>query len=243
MGSANNDKFVSVAIYVYILLGMTHLIVGFLAIEFLELTVTAFIYSFFFLTIGFSLLKFKKRDELENTKMIIILASTIAVLNAYCSLSQLITCNFNNIFLLPVFILFNFGLDLLVFSIFFNYKTKVDEMDNVEKISYFSIVITRGLGLGLLFQILAWLLLSPNVIMISYILLFGSVNMLFGQLFYFKKENRNLQKLGFFFLILGAIFGVYVLMLYPNYTFIVFTILYAIVIPIRFFYLFKFRMQ
>jgi len=116
-------------------------------------------------------------------------------------------------------------------------------MDNVEKISYFSIVITRGLGLGLLFQILAWLLLSPNVIMISYTLLFGSVNMLFGQLFYFKKENRNLQKLGFFFLILGAIFGVYVLMLYPNYTFIVFTILYAIVIPIRFFYLFKFRMQ
>ena len=59
------------------------------------------------------------------------------------------------------------GLDFACFVRFYSVKVNLDQMDLIEKFDYFSIVVIRGLGIGLLFNIISWIIPPDlNIIMI-----------------------------------------------------------------------------
>jgi len=132
-------------------------------------------------------------------------------------------------------------IDLITFPIFFIKKTELDKMDADEKLSYFAIVIIKGLGIGLLFNSLAWIGLTGdlNLFMISYILIFGTINTIFGELLYRKREEKKIQIRAVVFLTLGLIFELILCFFFINAKSIVNIFLYTSVIAIRIYYIKK----
>jgi hypothetical protein len=112
-------------------------------------------------------------------------------------------------------------------------------MDTDEKISYFSIIVIKALGIGLLFNALAWIGLTNdlNPFMISYILIFGTLNMIYGELLYRKKENKKIQTRALIVLILGLISEAILCIFFVNAKSIVDILLYCVIFPIRIYYI------
>ena len=131
------------------------------------------------------------------------------------------------------------AIDFIIFPIFFVKKAELDQMKRDDKLSYLSIIVIKGLGLGLLVNVLAWIGLTNdlNPYMISYILIFGSLNMIYGELLYKRKEQRMIQITAIFVLILGLIFELTLCIFFPNGKSLADVILYSAIIPIRIYYL------
>ena len=109
----------------------------------------------------------------------------------------------------------------------------------IEKLSFFSITVIKGLGIGLLFNVLAWvgLINDVNPFMITYILVFGTLNMIYGELLYRRKEVKKIHNRALIVLILGLISEVILCIFLVNAKSIVDIFLYIVVICIRFYYI------
>jgi hypothetical protein len=234
-----DDKKVLLASYLTLLNGILHATVGVLAIGLLELSLTAFIFSAFFIFLGLKMISLMRNHQLDETKRAIIACTTISFLNSITMFTHiLIGSPEDRVYLLGFMIFFTI-VDLINFLIFYLKKIELDQMDKGDKISYFAICIIRGIGLGLLFNILAWIGWppDPNPMMIIYNLIFGTLCLIFGERLYDKKEEKKIQMRALIVLVLGLIIGIVICVIFPFPNTLVNIILYSIVIPIRIYYI------
>lgn len=230
------NKLKLLAVIFIVILGITHVIEGFLAIGLLDLSVTVFIYGFFLIPIGFRLLMLLKKEELDEKKQIIIFASVVIFLNGCASLIFLGTTDVGQKFILYGFIVWHLIVDIYVFPVLFISNTILDKMDTDEKIGYFSNILIRGLGLNYLFQILAQIL--PGLYyMIVYLLIFGIINLIIGNLLYLKKENKQIQILSIILLTIGGIIAGILFIINTTPNLIMFVIFHVIILVIRIYYI------
>ncbi len=236
-----DDKKVLMAGILMFISGILHAIVGILSIGLITLVVTFLIFSGFFLLLGLRMIKIMGYDMLDRTKRIIIFCTTISFLNFITILTHMFTATPGDRVYLYVFMIIFIIIDLINFPIFFIRKIELDQMDFNDKLSYFTIVIIKGLGLGLLFNVLAWIgiISDLNLYMIIYILVFGTLNMIYGELLYTKKEEKKIQNRAIFILVLGLIFETTLIFFFPNAKSLVDIILLGVVIPIRIYYVKK----
>ena len=236
-----DDKKVLMAGILMFISGILHAIGGILSIGLITLVVTFLIFSGFFLLLGLRMIKIMRYDMLDRTKRIIIFCTTISFLNFITILTLILTATPEDRIYLYAFMISFIIIDWINFPIFFIRKIELDQMDFDDKLSYFAIIIIKGLGLGLLFNILAWIGITSdlNPFMITYILIFGILNIIFGELLYSKKEVIKIQNRAIIILTLGLIFESILLFFFPNAKSIVDIILLIAIIPIRILYVKK----
>ncbi len=234
----NNKTLIAARLFYFT--GIFHGILGILARGLLELSVTALIFCFFVILLARILIKLIKYNVL-NERPVIISCTTICFLNSTTYLTLILTGASEGRFYLDIFMVILIALNVINFTIFFNTKAKFDIMDNLEKLSYFSIVIIRGMGIGLLFQILGYIgnPPKPNYIMIIYILIFGIANMFYGERLYSKRKRFGIQIGAIITLVAGFIFAVILIFIFISPKFVVYIILLMILFAITIFYLHK----
>jgi len=234
-----NIKFVLISAYLMFISGILHLVVTILARGLLEIAVTALIFCIFYLLLGIITIIRVRKDQLDETTKIIISNVTITFLNSLTILTHMITRTPEDRFIVYIFLLLIVIINLICFPVFFIKKTELDKMDGVEKFSFFSIAMIKGLGLGLLFNVLAWIGITNdiNIFMIVYILVFGSLNMLYGEMLYRKRENKKIQNTAVIVLILGLIIDSVLCIFFLNPKSIIDIFLYVIIIFIRVYYI------
>ena len=232
-------KFVLISGYLLLFSGILHLVVTVLARGLLEIAVTALIFGIFFLFIGIVTIMRARKNQLDETKKIVITNTTITLLNSITILTHIITRTPEDRFIVYIFLILIVIINLICFPVFFIKKAELDVMDGVEKLSFFSIAVIKGLGLGLLFNVLAWIGLTNdvNTFMIVYILVFGSLNMIYGELLYKKKEDKKIQNRALIVLILGLISEAILCIFFVNAKSIVDIFIYIVIIPIRLYYI------
>ena len=236
-----DDKKVFISGVLTLIVGILHIFIGVLAIGLLELSVTLFIFSIFLLFISLRLITVMRNNPLDEKRRIIISCATGSFLNVVTMLTHIIIASPNDRLVLYFFLFFFIAIGFYNFLIFFIKKIQLDQMDNDDKLSYFTIVILRGLGLGLLFNVLAWIGISGdlNPIMITYILIFGTLNTIFGEQLYSKNDVKKIQMRALIVLILGLVFETILVSFFPNPKSLVDIILYSVIIPVRIYYIKK----
>lgn len=236
-----DDKKVLMAVILMFISGILHAIGGILSIGLITLVVTFLIFSGFFFLLGLRMIIIMRYDTLDRTKRIIIFCTTISFLNFITILTHGLTAIPGDRIYLYIFMIIFIIIDLINFPISFIRKIELDQMDFNDKLSYFTIVIIKGLGLGLLFNVLAWIgiISDLNLYMIMYILVFGTLNMIYGELLYTKKEEKKIQNWTIIILVLGLIFETTLIFFFPNAKSLVDIILLGIIIPIRIYYIKK----
>ena len=243
MGVENmvRNKAVLIAGYLLLISGILHIVVCILTLGLLTISGTTLIFGISFLPLGLGMIWLVRKKLLDETRRLIIFCGTISFLNSITLFTHILRRTAEEQTIIYIFLIFFIIIDLISFPIFYIKKTELDRMDTDEKLSYFSIIIIRGLGLGLLFNVLAWIGLTNglNYYMVSYILIFGTINMIFGQLLYNKKAEKKIQISGVFFLTLGLIFELILCFFFFNAKSIANIVLYAIVITIRTYYIFQ----
>ena len=234
-----SNKLVLISGYLMLVSGIIHIIVTVLASGLLEIAATALVFGIFFLLLGYIMVMRIRKNQLDETRRIIIWNTTVTILNSITILTHIITRTPEDRFIVYIFLIFVVIINFLCFPIIFIKKTELDRMDGVEKLSFFSIAVIKGLGLGLLFNVLAWIGLTNDVnpFMIIYILVFGCLNMIYGEMLYRRKENKKIQNSAIIVLILGLIFEAILCFFFVNAKSIVDIFLYIVIIPIRFYYI------
>ena len=221
--------------------GIFHFVVSILSLGLLTLLVITVVFGICFLLSGLGMIWLIRKNLLDETRILIIFCGTISFLNSITLFTHILTSTAEERNLIYIFFIILIIIDIISFSIFFIKKSELDGMDSVGKLSYFSIVIIRGLGLGLLFNVLAWIGVTNdlNLYMVSYILIFGTINMIFGQLLYKKRVEKKIQMSAVIFLALGLIIELFLCFFFFNAKSITNIILYVIVIIIRIYYIKK----
>ncbi len=236
-----SNRNVLISGYLLFISGILHIIVCILTLGLITISGTTLIFGISFLPLGLGIIWLLRRNLLDETRRLIIFCATISLLNLLTLLANILTKTAENRFTIYIFLILFMVIDLITFPVFFIKKTELDKMDVVEKLSYFAIVIIKGLGIGLLFNSLAWIGLTGdlNLYMISYILIFGTINTIFGELLYKKREEKKIQTRAVVFLTLGLIFELILCFFFINAKSIVNIILYITVITIRIYYIQK----
>ena len=234
-----SNKFVLISAYLMFISGILHLVVTILARGLIEIAATALVFAIFFLVLSLIMILRIRKDQLDETRRIVIWNTTITLLNSITILTHIITRTPEDRFIVYLFLIIIVIINLICFPLFFIKKAELDEMDGVEKLSFFSIAVIKGLGLGLLFNVLAWIGLTNDVnsFMIVYILVFGSLNTIYGELLYRRKEDKKIQNRALIVLILGLISEAILCIFFVNAKSIVDIFLYLVIIPIRFYYI------
>lgn len=219
--------------------GILHLIVTVLARRILELFVTALLFGIFLLIISIVMIIRVNNNQLDETRRVIIWNTTVSFLNSITIFTHILRKTPEERIVIYYFLILIIIIDLICFVTFFIKKTELDQMDSHDKVSFFSIVVIKGLGLGLLFNVLAWigLINDVNPFMIAYILVFGTLNMILGELLYRRKEDKRIQTRALIILILGLTFEAILCFFFTNAKSITDIILYIVIIPIRFYYI------
>jgi len=236
-----SDRKVLISGYLLFVSGILHIVACILTLGLITISGTTLIFGISFLPLGLGMIWLLKRNLLDETRKLIIFCATISLLNFLTILTNILTNTAENRITIYLFLILFIIIDLITFPIFFIRKTELDKMDADEKLSYFTIVIIKGLGIGLLFNSLAWIGLTNdlNSYMISYILIFGTTNTIFGELLYRKREEKKIQIRAVVFLTLGLIFEYILCFFFINAKSIVNIILYISVITIRIYYIQK----
>jgi hypothetical protein len=220
--------------------GILHIIVTILSRGLIEIAATALIFAIFFISLSSIIIIRLKKNQLDETRRVVIWNTTITLLNSITILTHIITKTPENRIIVYSFLVFIVIISLICFITFFIKKTELDKMEEgIEKLSFFSIVVIKGLGLGLLFNVLAWvgLMNNANPFMIIYIVVFGMLNMIFGELLYRRKEVKKIQIRALRVLIFGLLSEAILCIFFVNAKSIVDVFLYIMVICIRFYYI------
>lgn len=221
--------------------GITHLIVCFLALENLTIYITSLIYGIFLVFIGLALIITLRIGRFNEKNRVIVFCIVVMLLNGFANLVLLITENVGHRILIYGFLVWHVCISFSIFPIIFYVKTDLDKMNNSEKISFFSIILVKGLGLNYTFQVLRWIGLEnqagPNYFMISYCLIFGIINSIIGELLYRRKDKIPIQILSIIIIICCGIIGVILWFSFPEPSLILFLFFHLVILPIRIYYL------
>ncbi|MBD3253507.1 MAG: hypothetical protein GF383_00360 [Candidatus Lokiarchaeota archaeon] len=228
-------------LYLLMALGILHVIIGVLAFGILEPMVTALIFGPVVLL--FSLILLKKSDERSLLESQIITSSnTIAFLNIISYILLIVFGAAQDRFYINILMGVAIVMDAVIFSVFFFEKIKFEDMNSLKIIDYLSIIIIKGIGTGLLFYMLAWtgkLRESPNFIMITYHVVFGTAIMILGEKLYRDTVTTRFQATSIGVLLIAMLIGIFLFFVYPDPRCIVNTVLFVIVITTRAYFLFK----
>jgi len=233
-----DDKKVLVSGYLMFILGFVHLILAILGMGLLELTITACIFTGFYIPMGYGLIHLVKNNLLDETRALLLGTTTISFLNSLTYFLLIITGAPEDRLYLYYILIIVIVINILNFPILFKKKIELNKMTFDEKLSYFAIVVVRGLGFSFSFNILAFIgwPMDPVYPMIIYLLVFGILNLKLSGVLYNKSQEKKIQKIAIIMLLVGMTIGIGLFFLYPNPKTVVWTILYLIVIPIRFYY-------
>lgn len=233
-----DDDKVLISGYLIFILGFEHLILAILGLEILELTVTAFIFTAFYIPMGYGLTQLVKNNMLDETKALLLGCTTIAFLNSLTYFLLIITGAPGDRFYLYYLLIAPIAVNIINFPILFKKKIELNQMAFDEKLSYFSIVVIRGLGFSFSFNVLSWIDWppNPNYQFIIYLSIFGITNLYLSGALYSKSKKKEIQLVAIVLLLGGMTIGIGLYFLDPNLKTIVWSILYLIVIPIRFYY-------
>lgn len=235
-----NNKFVLISAYLMFISGILHVIAVIFSRGLIEIAATALIFAIFFILLSSIMIVRLKRNQLDERRRVVIWNTTITLLNSITILTHIVTRTPENRIVVYGLLIFIVVVNLICFTTFFIKKTELDKMEEgIEKLSYFSIVVIKGLGLGLLLNVFAWvgLMNDANPFMIVYIVVFGTLNMVFGELLYRRKQVKKIQNRALIVLILGLLSEAILCVFFMNAKSIVDVFLYSIVICIRFYYI------
>ncbi|TXT61527.1 MAG: membrane protein of unknown function [Promethearchaeota archaeon] len=179
--------------------GTLHLITGILAVGLVELCVTLFIFTGFFLPLSILLLIQLMQNTYKEKENVIMMSTTVSFLNLLMLITQLvINSPRDRDYIYPILVIL-VGINIINFSFLLSFKTRIAQMGFHEKVRYFCVVLIRGLGISLLFNVLTWIGWppDPNIIMILYVLIFGSLYVLNGYYLFAMKKSKwvNLELL------------------------------------------------
>jgi len=218
--------------------GFLHVVILILSIGIKNLVFTSLLFGFFAIWLGSMLSKLVKANVIAE-RPILISATTLTFLNIMTYATIILGGVAENRIYINYLILITIGLDIICFIFFFITKSRLENMDRDEKLNYFSIVIIRGLGIGLLFNLVGWIIPpNTNLIMIIFILIFGTLNMIYGSKLLFKADDLRIQIESLIALISGLIFAILIFVLVvPDPKSFVNILLFSLVIPIRLYYI------
>ncbi|MBD3228214.1 MAG: hypothetical protein GF329_08490 [Candidatus Lokiarchaeota archaeon] len=246
-------KLVKLSAIIIIGFGISHVIEGILALnifftsgelnfskapDILVVGVTASLYSFFMLLLGSLFLRIILKNQLDRSKSIIITMNVVIFLNVLTSLIQIITIDFSAYLFFYGFVFTHLIVGLIPIPILFHYKSILDEMNNVDKIAYISILLIEATGWIYIFQILSTII--PRLyFLLTYFAIFGLINMILGKRLYSNRNNRSLNFLAIVIPTIGAIFAI-ILILVNYHSFLpLFIIFDIIIIVIQIYYISK----
>ena len=112
-------------------------------------------------------------------------------------------------------------------------------MDKFEAVTFAGIVLTRGLGLGYLFQPLGWILGGVNFVMIGYLITFALLNTIMGRKIYSEKDNKQIQVRAIIIMTANFIVGGTLLFFFPTPNQVLFITFALLAIIIRTYYVQK----
>ncbi len=241
-----NQKKNLIVARLFLLSGYLHLIVGILAFGVWKITAIAFMMAFFVCWLSSMLAKLIKGNVMAERPPLIF-STIITFLSSLTYLLFMImgdTMESEIGAILNVFMIIIICINVICFITFYNSKTKIEIMDFPEKLSYFSIVIIRGIGMSMFFHTVTCF--SPfNGTMALYLSIFGILLMIFGEKLLTESGNIKIQKISLLILFLAVVVGFIVFLISPlrvpplpldwkTFTYIVIVIL---VIPIRVYYI------
>ena len=139
------------------------------------------------------------------------------------------------------FLIFHMIISFIIYPINYYSIIQFDEMDMFEAVTFAGIVLTRGLGLGYLFQPLGWILppMGPNFIMIVYLITFALLNTFIGRRIYSNQENKAIQVRAIVIMTANFIIGGILLFFFPTPNQVLFVIFALLAIIIRTYYVLK----
>ncbi len=177
-----NTKKISIASKIFFLAGIFHVIIGLLALRLelapaIEILVTALIFAFLFLVRSHKLMKLSKYNLTLETS-VIITSATITFLNSITYFILMMWGVAQGKLYINILMIIVIVMNLFTFYIFFTSKIRFEAMNTVEKFDYLTVVMIRGLGLGYLLYLLAYMGFitgSPDYEMLIYIILFSGL--------------------------------------------------------------------
>jgi len=221
----------------FFFIGFIHVAILILSYGNRELFGHALIFGFFSIWLGSMITKLSKANVITE-RPVLISCTTLTFLNIIMYTTFLIVGTAGERFFINYLMLVAIALDVICFMRFFAVRTKLEQMDSLRKLDYFSIVIIRGLGLGLLIGILSWII-PPNInpIMIIYTLIFGTLNMTYGTRLITKADEKEIQFGALVVLIAALVVMIFLVFNVGNIKCVVYILLYYLVIILRVYYI------
>jgi len=237
----DSSKNIKSASSLFLFTGILHVAIAIAAFGLIEPMVTAIIFAFFVLLLSRMMIKLHNYNIALETP-VIISSTTVSFLNTITYLTILFTGMTQNRLMLNILMITVVLINIFNFIVFFNAKIRFERMENLETMSYLTIVMLKGLGLGFLFYMLAYIGYidgNPNFVMLGYNLIFGLAIIFYGEKLYEAKESKKVQINGVITLILATAVGLFLFFLYPNPKILINTALFSFIIATRVYYINK----
>ncbi|MFX1277055.1 MAG: hypothetical protein ACFFAT_18675 [Promethearchaeota archaeon] len=170
--------------------GIFHIIIGILAFDLLNVSITAYILAFFVIWLSSMFIKLVRINVINETDILISI-TTITVLSSISYLIFILNGVTEGRFFLNMFMYIVLSLNLVNFIIFFNTKSQLNSMDMDEKLNYFSVILIRGLGMNLLFGFTGYLQPpDPHYLVVVFSIIFGIYNIKYGNKLKFEVDVK-----------------------------------------------------
>jgi len=229
-----NDKTkLGIVSFLLMISGILHLITGILSIDLLELSVTMIIFTCFFLPLSFLLIVQIIKETFTKKDTVVIMSTTVSFLNILMLITQiLIKSPESRYYIYPILICL-IGIDIINFPLLYTFKISIEGMLFIDKLNYFCVVVIRGLGISLIINILTWIGWppNPNLLMISYVLLFGSLYLINGYYLFERKKTQIINIEILIVLISSLVIGLSLYFYFPHPNVLVSAFLFILLIP------------
>ena len=218
--------------------GISQLVAGIVSIGLTIPMVTLILYGSFLIWLGLQSLNLQKKNNFTKDKLVVMFGTVVPFLNLFANITLFIF----EISARPIvgyFLIFHMIISFIIYPINYYSIMRFDEMDKFEAVTFVGIVLTRGLGLGYLFQPLGWILGGANFVMIGYLITFALLNTIMGRKIYSEKDNKQIQVRAIIIMTANFIVGGTLLFFFPTPNQVLFITFALLAIIIRAYYVKK----
>ena len=240
MNDETLDKLRRLSAILVLISGISQLIAGIVAIGLTTPCVTLVLYGGFLIFLGVQSLRLQKENDFTKDKLVVMFGTVVPFLNLFANIT-LFLFEISERPIIGYFLIFHIVISFIIYPINYYSIMRFDEMDKFEAVTFAGIVLTRGLGLGYLFQPLGWILppLGPNFIMIGYLITFALLNTFMGRRIYSNPEDKAIQIRAIIIMLLNFIVGGILLIFWTTPNQVLFVIFAALAVLIRTYYVKK----
>jgi hypothetical protein len=218
--------------------GVSQLIAGILSVGLITPLITLILYGSFLIWMGFQSLRLQKKNNFTKDKLVVMFGCVVPLLNLFANLT-LFLFQISERPIIGYFLIVHMVISVITFPINYYSKMQFDGMDKFEAFTFAGIILTRGLGLGYLFQPLGWIIGVPNFIMIGYLITFALLNSFMGRKIYSEKENKGIQIRAIIIMSINFIVGATLLWFFPSPNQVIFVTCALLAVLIRTYYVRK----